>query len=59
MKRFPLVAVAAALLVMPAVAPAFAVDAKTALAAEAKKPVKKKAAKVKKEKIEYMRAAPM
>ena len=31
----------------------------TELSAEEKKPVKKKVAKVKKEKVEYMRAAPM
>jgi len=63
--RFPIIAVVATLLFVPATAPAFACGAKhsaqaasTELSAEEKKPVKK-VAKVKKGKVEYMRAAPM
>jgi hypothetical protein len=64
--RFTMIAVAATFLLLPAAAPAFACGAKhsaqtavTELSAEKNKPVKKKVAKVKKEKVEYMRAAPM
>ena len=67
--RFLMIAVAATFLLLPAAAPAFACGAKhsaqaavTELSAEEKKPVKKMVAKVKKakkEKVEYMRAAPM
>jgi len=64
--RFLMIAVAATFLLLPAAAPANACDAKhsaqassTELSAEEKKPTKKKVATVKKEKIEYMRAAPM
>jgi hypothetical protein len=61
--RIPMIAVAAAILFLPATKPVFACEgqpsaqaASTELAAETKKPAKKK---VKKEKVEYMRAAPM
>jgi hypothetical protein len=63
--RFLMIAVAATLLLLPAVqakacgAKHSAQAAATELSAEEKKPVKKKVAKVKKEKVEYMRAAPM
>jgi hypothetical protein len=64
--RFLIIAVAATFLLLPASAPAYACGAKhsvqassTELSAEEKKPMKKKTAKMKKEKVEYMRAAPM
>jgi hypothetical protein len=64
--RYLMIVVATTFLLLPAAAPAFACGAKhsaqaaaTELSAEEKKPVKKKVAKVKKEKVEYMRAAPM
>jgi hypothetical protein len=65
--RFMMIAVASTFLLLPAAAPAYACGAKHSAqatstelsAAEEKKPVKKKVAKVKKEKVEYMRAAPM
>jgi hypothetical protein len=63
--RVILTAVAATFLLMPAVhanacgAKPSAQAAATELSAEEKKPVAKKKKKVKKEKVEYMRAAPM
>jgi hypothetical protein len=64
--RCLMIAVAATFLLLPAAAPAYACGAKhsvqaasTELSAEEKKPMKKKTAKMKKEKVEYMRAAPM
>ena len=64
--RFMMIAVATMFVLLPAAAPTYACEAKhsaqaasTELSAEEKKPVKKKVAKVKKEKVEYMRAAPM
>jgi hypothetical protein len=64
--RFLMIAVAAAILLMPAAPRAYACEAghsaqaaSTELSAEEKKPVKKKVAKVAKPKVEYMRAAPM
>ena len=64
--RILAISAAAALLMLPTVAPADAcgtaakAQASAAdLSAATKKPVKKKVAKVKKEKVEYMRAAPM
>jgi hypothetical protein len=65
--RFPMIAVAATLFFLPATVLTFACEAQHSAqatstelsAAEEKKPVKKKVAKVKKEKVEYMRAAPM
>ena len=64
--RFLMIAVAAAILMMPAATRAYACEAEhsaqaasTELSAEEKKPVKKKVAKVAKPKVEYMRAAPM
>ena len=63
--RFLMIAVAATILLLPAVQ-ANACGAKHSaqassieLSAEEKKPTKKKVTKVKKEKVEYMRAAPM
>jgi hypothetical protein len=69
--RYLTIAAAATFLLLPAVAPANACGAKSSanghsaqaavieLSAEEKKPMKKKVAKVKKPKVEYMRAAPM
>jgi hypothetical protein len=64
--RFPMIAFAATILLLPAVqanacggAKHSAQAAATELSAETTKPVKKKVAKVKKENVEYMRAAPM
>lgn len=71
--RFPIFAIAAALLILPVAQPASACDtaakasAQTTTitaaldlsAAKHKKAMKKKSAKKKKAKVEYMRAAPM
>jgi hypothetical protein len=64
--RILMIAVAAAILLMPAAIRTYACEAghsaqvaSTELSAEEKKPMKRKAAKAKKEKVEYMRAAPM
>jgi hypothetical protein len=65
--RFLMIAVTATILLLPAAAPANACGAakhsaqaaSIEISAETKKPMKKKTAKVKQPKVEYMRAAPM